>query len=260
MDFQHFESLINDLNYIPYLYSGTYYLAADINNAYSDFTYIFPNPVTLVEDTEDVDYIAENAKVVIYNLSGDYYIKTEFRNLTGDKKLRVDDTIKITVNGELLEGYFFGKPPASGDAIISFYTPLLGADLDIEVYDDLTFKDSIILTRTEDVITYSKLEVRIEPVRFLTSGGSNVVVNVNGVDSWLIKMPNDFVINASYQVGNSNEVAERWSIGTPTYSLIPDRAFHTVDAFTKSGIITVTKDQVFTKWGNKITQLLEQKY
>jgi hypothetical protein len=64
-----------------------------------------------------------------------------------------------------------------------------------------------------EVITYSKLEMRKEPIEYLKSGGNRVIKNLSGIDHWLIKMPKDFLIKREYQPGLNKPKAEEYNIG-----------------------------------------------
>lgn len=72
-----------------------------------------------------------------------------------------------------------------------------------------------------EVEVFSKLAMRPEPVKFLRSGGSKVVRVIDGKDYWLIKMPEDFIIDQGYQPGVDKPEAEQFNIGGSTTDRVP---------------------------------------
>jgi hypothetical protein len=133
------------------------------------------------------------------------------------------------------------------------------------------------------VITWSKQELRLEPIRYLESGGVKVIELIGDKDYWLIKMPTEFLIDSGYQPGVNKPKAEEWQVAgtipvredTPEGTssivdkstvLIPKRAFDYAQEFEVRNVsrsaYTSGKDvsQVRDDWRTQIAVLLNQKY
>lgn len=228
-------------------YNGDWVIPVPVDDSISFYFYLFPNPVTPVSEIIEKEYQADKETVVAFR----GYTITEFLNLEGDNKLQEDDEIEITVAGEVIEGYFFGKPPEGGNAVISFKPPLADEDLGIPVTEDGFYKQSVTLIRTEEVITRSKQEYKYESVSYVKSGGTRVELEIDGSTYHLARMPNDFLIQKAYQPGNDNPKPEFWSLTEEPF--IPLRA-------SESGVRDNGDFGISFNWAENILILLNQKY
>lgn len=143
-----------------------------------------------------------------------------------------------------------GNPTTWSDYYYIFPNPVT---LEEDVIDDETGQ----VTGTQYVP--SKLEMRKERVRFLESGGNRVIKTIDGDSFWLIKMPEDFLIDSGYQPGNENPEVEDWNIGgaygdNTILPFIPQRtAEYANNPDFSSALIIPT-------WGQSITGLINEKY
>jgi hypothetical protein len=284
-------------NYQIYQEGGTYYLAVRTErngepNIWTQFNYLYVNPVTPLNEDENIEYSAIEEITVpettLFNSTVPEFTFVKWDGLFEDSpyELKTDDNIKITKNGIELTGYFFGKRFGNvtfDSARISFKPPLADTDLGVKVSADGFFVDDVVLTRTKTITTYSKQEMRQEPVRFLKSGGNKVVRVIDGKDHWLIKMPEDFIIDQGYQPGVNKPKAEEFNIGGSTTDRVPGsrggtvlqtrgilpfiakRAFDYAEEFTispnpRGGQAGRSVSAVRQVWAAKVAELMAVKY
>ena len=156
----------------------------------------------------------------------------------------------------------------SGEYVVAVPTQIDGNPTTWSSYyylfeNPVTLEEDIIDEETGQVIgtqyVPSKLEMRIENIQFLVSGGNRVVQAVNGNPHWLIKMPNDFLIDSGYQPNVDKPKAEDWNIGgaygdNKIFPFIPQRATEYGDV---SDIFT---GLIVNTWNETVAILLNQKY
>ena len=217
------------------------------------FFYLFKNPVTEVSVVAPKEYFGDKEEKFI-SFGNELYTYVSFNNLEGDYKLQVTDDITVSINGEEITGYYVGEPNLMNKVVLSLKPPLTATDLSPKVGADEFYEFGVTLTRQEETLTYSKLEYKREAANFHMTGLVRTVRDVLGVDCHLARMPNDFLIDATYQPSNANDLPEEWSLSPKPF--IPLRARTSeVDETPIDGIIPYDFD-----WDDDIALLLEQKY
>ena len=245
---------INQSNYTVLVEGGEGVIPIPEGSPIAYFFYLFKNPVTPVSEIEAKEYYGDKEESFT-SFGIETYTFADFPNLQGDNKLQLGDDIEITVRGEVLEDYFFGVPPGKSNPVISFKPPLTEKNLKVQIDSDGFYKSTVVLTRQEEVLTYSKLEYKREAAQFVTSGGMKVV-RVIGTESFnLVKMPSNFLIDIAHQTGNENPEPEEWSLTEKPFIPLRARESDVADA-PKLPIGAV----ISFNWADNIAILLDQKY